>query len=299
MTYYTIGQNYLISSIHLDVDNLFNSNNFNDFMRGYIENYSELVKPDFNNFKNSDEVILDIYFIEDDYFIIEYIKQNWNISCELTNCILQKNNIKYNYMLQFKFINVLDILAKVYYPGVSESEVDEEIYNEYMTLSNYQHIYYDCENDNLHYRLPKSTFILNDVNAVKPTKSRASDVGYDLTIIKSSKRITENIIMFDTGVIVTPSYGFYFEIVPRSSLSKSGYMLANSIGIIDPSYQGTLKIVLIKIDDELPDIELPFKCCQLILRKMIHYELNEVSKDNLIETNRSSGGFGSTNKIKN
>ena len=76
-------------------------------------------------------------------------------------------------------------------------------------------------------------------------------------------------------------------------------MLANSIGIIDPSYQGTLKIVLIKIDDELPDIELPFKCCQLILRKMIHYELNEVSKDNLIETNRSSGGFGSTNKIKN
>ena len=57
--------------------------------------------------------------------------------------------------------------------------------------------------------------------------------------------------MYDTGIQVKPQYGYYFEIVPRSSLSKSGYILANSIGIIDPSYSGNLYIVLIKIDDNL------------------------------------------------
>ena len=53
-----------------------------------------------------------------------------------------KNNIYYNYILQFKFVNVLDILSKIYNKDVKESEVDEELYNEYMSLSNYQHIYY-------------------------------------------------------------------------------------------------------------------------------------------------------------
>ena len=55
--------------------------------------------------------------------------------------------------------------------------------------------------------------------------------------------------MYDSYISVQPPEGYYFEIVPRSSISKLGYILTNSIGIIDPSYRGTLKVVLTKIND--------------------------------------------------
>lgn len=296
MNFYDIGKNYLISCMKLDFDKLFQKDNLINFLRGYIELNSTLIKPDFNNFKSTDEVFFNIYFTEIDVQIAEYIKNNFNICCDIIKSNYNKNNISYNYILQFKFVNVLDILSKIYHQNVKESEVDEELYNEYMSLSNYQHIYYDCENDNIYYRLPKCNFIINNKNAIIPSKKNASDIGYDLTIIKTHKRISENIVMYDTGIQVKPQYGYYFEIVPRSSLSKSGYILANSIGIIDPSYTGNLYIVLIKIDNTLPDIELPFKACQLILRKAIHYELH--NSNSIIETTRGIGGFGSTNKKK-
>ena len=73
-------------------------------------------------------------------------------------------------------------------------------------------------------------------------------------------------------------------------------MLSNSMGIIDPSYTGTLKIVLTKVDDSFPDLTLPFKCCQLIIDRAIHYNMTEVP--DIIESNRSDGGFGSTDKTQ-
>ena len=293
MDYYQIGKNYLISCEKLDLNLLIQNNNLINFLRGYVELNSELTKLDVYNFKATDEVIFNIYFTLNDIKIAECIKDKYDIVCNLIKIKFTKRDIKYNYTLQYKFVNVLDILSKIYYPCIPESEVDTKLYKEYSTLSNYQHIYYDFENDNINYRLPKCNFILNHINAIVPTKKNASDIGYDLTIIKTHKRISDNIIMYDTGIQVKPQYGYYFEIAPRSSLSKSGYILANSIGIIDPSYSGNLYIVLIKIDDSLPDLELPFKCCQLILRNAIHYELH--NDDKFIKTTRGSGGFGSTN----
>jgi len=69
--------------------------------------------------------------------------------------------------------------------------------------------------------------------------------------------------------------GYYFEVYARSSLSKTGYILANSVGIIDGNYKKTIKVSLIKIDNSMPDIKLPFKGMKLVLRKMIHFELNK------------------------
>lgn len=139
---------------------------------------------------------------------------------------------------------------------------------------------------------PLLSFYIEDENALVPSKVRASDIGWDLTIIKKVKTYSNKIAMYDTGIKVIPEFGYYTEIVPRSSLSKTGYMLANSIGIIDPEYRGTLKIVLTKIDDSLPDIVLPFKCAQLIIRKMEHSRYNII--ENVEETSRNEGGFGST-----
>lgn len=138
----------------------------------------------------------------------------------------------------------------------------------------------------------KVLFVKTVPEAVVPTKGTEFSVGYDLTAISVYKKISDKTTLYDTGIKVQPPLGFYTEILPRSSLSKTGYILSNSVGVIDPDYTGTLLIALSKIDDSMPDLILPFTRCQLILRKVEQYELVQV--DSLDETVRSSGGFGST-----
>ena len=141
----------------------------------------------------------------------------------------------------------------------------------------------------------KLFFKLNSENSILPKKAGENEVGYDLTAIKQDKKIGDNTYMFDTGVSVQVSDGYYTEIIPRSSLVKTGYILTNSIGIIDPTYRGSLKICLTKIDPTKEDISLPFVKTQLIVRKMIQSEGIEV--ESLEETERGDGGFGSTDNI--
>lgn len=95
--------------------------------------------------------------------------------------------------------------------------------------------------------LPSIGFRLEDKAAVMPTK-RIVDVGFDLTVVSVAKQLTPMTVMFETHVSIDIPLGYYVELVPRSSLSKTGYMLANGIGIIDPGYNGTVKVPLIKVD---------------------------------------------------
>lgn len=139
---------------------------------------------------------------------------------------------------------------------------------------------------------PTVTFVRHDPHAVIPTRAHDTDIGYDLTAIGVFKKISDNITLFETGVSIQPPEGYYLEILPRSSLSKTGYVLSNSVGTIDPDYTGSLKIALTKVDHTRPDLELPFTRCQLVLRKAHHYNMVEVESHR--ETVRGSGGFGST-----
>lgn len=70
-----------------------------------------------------------------------------------------------------------------------------------------------------------------------PSKTYDSDVGYDLSILKKAKDINETTALYHTGLKATiVEDEFYLEIVPRSSISKSGYVMSNSFGVIDSSY---------------------------------------------------------------
>lgn len=137
-------------------------------------------------------------------------------------------------------------------------------------------------------------FKSHDERAVIPSRAGENEVGYDLTIIDKVKDISENTAMYDSYISVQPPDGVYFEIVPRSSMSKTGYILTNSVGVIDPSYRGTLKVVLTKIDETKPDIELPNKRFQLIPRTFISNMFVPKSVDELSNTIRGTGAFGST-----
>lgn len=129
--------------------------------------------------------------------------------------------------------------------------------------------------------------------AVLPQKARATDAGYDLSVIRKVKDLNRVVALYDTGLRVRAPHGYYTEVVPRSSLSKSGYMLANSVGVIDRSYNGNIYVALAKIDDEAPDIRFPFRCCQLLFREQ-HNLLLQESVVNWDDTTRGTGGFGST-----
>lgn len=143
----------------------------------------------------------------------------------------------------------------------------------------------------------KIKYVITEEKAVVPSKAHPSDIGYDLTAIGIFKKISDRITLFETGIAVSPPEGYYIEIVPRSSMSKTGYMLANSVGTIDPEYTGTLKVALIKVDTDMKDIELPFTRCQMVLRKAEYAGLELV--DSLTETVRGDGGFGSSDKSIN
>jgi dUTP pyrophosphatase len=145
------------------------------------------------------------------------------------------------------------------------------------------------------YMLPLTNviqYVVKDERAVTPSKAHKSDTGFDLTAISVFKRLPNGVILYDTGIAVKPPPNYYTEIIPRSSLSKTGWMLANSVGVIDYEYRGTLLIAMVRAVPDAPELELPFCRFQLVLRKLEPAIMMKV--DELDETVRGSGGFGST-----
>lgn len=91
--------------------------------------------------------------------------------------------------------------------------------------------------------------------------------------------------------------GYKGIIVPRSSISKTNWILANSMGIIDADYRGEWMMVF-KCLGEMIYQPLPFgvgdRCGQLYFEKIQDFDIEEVEE--LSNTERGTGGFGSTGK---
>jgi len=130
-------------------------------------------------------------------------------------------------------------------------------------------------------------------DGVTPHKTRASDAGYDLTIIEKIRQVGD-VEFYTTGIKVQMDMGWMGLIYPRSSISKTGYMLANSVGVIDRSYLGEIIIALRKVDPDAPDLELPLRIAQIVPYPIVHFDVVEVSE--LGDTTRGERGFGSSDK---
>ena len=127
--------------------------------------------------------------------------------------------------------------------------------------------------------------------------SLPGDAGINITALEFVKKIGSNTFMYDTGICIQPTRGFYTELIPRSSIIKSGHMLSNNVGILDASFSGSIKIVMTKTDPEAKDLELPFTLCQLIPRRL--YAWNAERVETLSDTTRGGGEFGSTDEKLN
>lgn len=135
-------------------------------------------------------------------------------------------------------------------------------------------------------------------NAEMPSSSNDA-VGYDLKVLNVKKVTNVPIWEVSHGIAVVPPEGFYFELVARSSLHKEGYMLANSVGIIDPDYRGDIIAKAYKFREDAKPLVKGESYFQLILHRREFVCWFEISPDDLDETNRGANGFGSTKPFAN
>ena len=81
---------------------------------------------------------------------------------------------------------------------------------------------------------------------------------------------------------------------PRSSVWKTGMILSNCVGTIDEPYRGEVAAIFYHILPDMPKYEVGDRVIQICLNKTEKIEFEEV--DDLSETVRGTGGFGSTGK---
>lgn len=200
------------------------------------------------------------------------------------------NEIEY---FEIKGVNILDFLHTIIPTTLSiESTLSSR---QKITLNEFKKIYKKVSRYYLEPHIPTIRFRKILPEAITPSRN-VIDAGYDLTILRFEKKLTENTYLYDTGIQLIIPMGYYVEVFGRSSISKTGYTLANGTGIIDPGYLGTLKVALTKHDPSMPDLILPTRIAQFILKPFTNSILQE-EEELTLHTTRGTGGFGSTDLI--
>ena len=125
-----------------------------------------------------------------------------------------------------------------------------------------------------------------------PTKSNTTDAGYDLYSVNDVAIPKGYNALINTGIAIEIPKGYVGLIWDRSSLGGKG--IHRHAGVIDCGYTGEVKVCLHNTSAVTYDIKKGDRIAQLIIQEAPHYELNEVQE--LGETDRSVGGFGSTGR---
>ena len=86
-----------------------------------------------------------------------------------------------------------------------------------------------------------------------------------------------------------------YYLYPRSSISKRGLIMVNSVGIIDSGYRGELKVALHNITDKQVIIKPMERLVQICMPNLSTDYVADVVNE-LSDTKRGSGGFGSTGR---
>lgn len=131
-------------------------------------------------------------------------------------------------------------------------------------------------------------------DAVIPSYAKKGDAAMDLTAVEVNRG--DGYIQYKTGLAIEIPEGFFGLIRPRSSVSTKDLVFSTS-GVIDSGYRGDL-MVRFKINTQPNKVADIYKTgervCQLLILPYPPIELEEV--DELTETERGAGGYGSTGK---
>ena len=104
-------------------------------------------------------------------------------------------------------------------------------------------------------------------------------------------------LKFDTGIAIDPEIRYFYYGVPNSRVVKTDVILQNSVGIIDPTYRGTIRFFYRNLESGFirESVQSLCKCCgQIFPAIRVKPIVNFVEK--LSSTERGEGGFGSSAK---
>jgi dUTP pyrophosphatase len=102
-------------------------------------------------------------------------------------------------------------------------------------------------------------------------------------------------VKIGTGLAIQPPEGYFGAIYARSGMAtKRGLRPANCVGVCDEDYRGEYVVALHNDTDEYQYIEPNERIAQLVFLPYMNIKFNEV--ESLNDTERGSGGFGSTGK---
>lgn len=134
-------------------------------------------------------------------------------------------------------------------------------------------------------------------NAVIPKYAKDGDAGMDLVATTIISNTTFD-ITYGTGIAMEIPKGYVGLVFPRSSIRKTDLALTNCVGVIDSGYRGELQATFKKIygKNDVRIDEVDYKIGDRIAQIMIipYPSVTFVEVDELSQTDRGEGGFGST-----
>ncbi|MEK6913801.1 MAG: dUTP diphosphatase [Nanoarchaeota archaeon] len=131
-------------------------------------------------------------------------------------------------------------------------------------------------------------------SAIIPKYSHVGDAGMDLfsieedTILKPNERK-----LFSTGLSIELPEGYVSLIWDKSGVASNGIKTMG--GVIEHTYRGEYKVILVNLSNKEYEIKKGQKIAQLLIQQITTAEIFEVNE--LSETSRGDGGFGSTGKF--
>ena len=128
-------------------------------------------------------------------------------------------------------------------------------------------------------------------DAVVPSYAKVGDAGMDLTCVDF--KTSETYVEYDTGLAMEIPDGHVGFLFPRSSVSKTNLVLANCVGVVVSGYRGPVKLRFKEMNGPIGGrYKVGDRVGQLVVMPVPNFNCVEV--DELTETSRGDGGFGST-----
>lgn len=140
--------------------------------------------------------------------------------------------------------------------------------------------------------------IINKSPYELPRYATGSSAGMDLKA-NLSEPVTLGSLeraVIPTGLFMELPEGFEAQVRPRSGLAaKFGVTVANSPGTVDADYRGELKVILVNLSGEPFVVNPGERIAQMVIARYERIEWEQT--DQLNETERGTGGFGSTGRL--
>lgn len=136
--------------------------------------------------------------------------------------------------------------------------------------------------------------------AITPKYAKPGDAGMDLVAVnyKYDEELDNHI--YGTGIAIEIPEGYVGLLFPRSSNRKTSAYMTNHVGVIDSGYRGEIMLTFKQRDfggDPITDkVPRPYKVGDRIAQLIImpYPQINLIETDELSETERGTGGHGST-----